>query len=134
MLSDNAVIPKRAHPSDIGADLTATSMKVEGRKVTYGTGLAVKPPKGYYFEILPRSSVSKKDLMLCNSVGVIDPNYRGELLLKFQITAEKDPQIYALGDKIGQLVLRKSENYSFNIVETLDQTDRGTGGFGSTGK
>ena len=80
-LNENAVIPAYAHVTDAGLDLTATSKNIEGNRVIiYGTGLAVEIPEGYVGLIFPRSSNSKKNLLLTNSVGVIDSGYRGEIM------------------------------------------------------
>ena len=80
--------------------------------------------------LFPRSSVSKKDLRLCNSVGVIDSGYRGEIMLKFDATGEFH---YNVGDRVGQLMLMENPSIHFVEVVNLPGSDRGTGGFGSSG-
>lgn len=84
-LNENAVIPKYAKLGDAGMDLTAISRYFDMYgNVVYGTGLAIEIPEGYMGLLFPRSSNSKKDLSLCNSVGVIDSGYRGEIIFKFK--------------------------------------------------
>ena len=81
IMSDRAFFPTKAHPSDIGYDLTAIDIfkKISNRTTLFETGIAVSPPQGYYLEIIPRSSLSKTGYMLANSVGIIDPDYTGTL-------------------------------------------------------
>jgi dUTPase len=87
-LSENAKIPEYAYESDAGADIIATSMKETDKYVEYGCGLAFQidpiESRDWYFEIFPRSSLSNYDLILCNSVGVIDNSYRGEVKFRFK--------------------------------------------------
>lgn len=130
----NAVIPKYAKPGDAGLDLTATSEEwnENNTMVTYGTGLAVEIPEGYVGLVFPRSSVSKTTLNLTNSVGVIDSGYRGEIMFKFRYLEEG--MIYDVGDRIGQLIIMPYPQVEFEEVEDLSSTERGEGGFGSTGK
>ena len=134
-LNDRAVAPQKAHESDAGYDLTAISRSCNDRLsyIEYGTGLAIEIPEGYVGLIFPRSSVSKTSLCLRNSVGVIDSGYRGEIKLRFGIDNESLIQ-YSLYDKIGQLIFMKIPN--INIIESnsLSNSERGEGGFGSTGK
>lgn len=130
----NAVVPKYAKPGDAGLDLTATSEEWndDNTMVTYGTGLAVEIPEGYVGLVFPRSSVSKTTLNLTNSVGVIDSGYRGEIMFKFRYLEEG--MIYDVGDRIGQLIIMPYPQIEFEEVEDLSSTERGEGGFGSTGK
>jgi dUTP pyrophosphatase len=130
----NAVVPKYAKPGDAGLDLTAISEEWnEGNTmVTYGTGLAVEIPEGYVGLLFPRSSVSKTTLNLANSVGVIDSGYRGEIMFKFRYLEEG--MTYDVGDRIGQLIIMPYPQVEFEEVEDLSFTERGEGGFGSTGK
>jgi dUTP pyrophosphatase len=125
----NAVIPKYAKPGDAGLDLTATSEEWNDDKsiVTYGTGLAVEIPEGYVGLVFPRSSVSKTTLNLTNSVGVIDSGYRGEIMFKFRYLEEG--LVYEIG-----LIIMPYPQVEFEEVEDLSSTERGEGGFGSTGK
>lgn len=133
-LSDNAKLPEKSHNSDSGLDLTATSKDFDGKNFVYGTGIAIEVEEGYETYVYPRSSLSKKDLILANSVGVIDQNYRGEITLKFRHTTESRPNVYNVGDKIGQLVFKKRLDVDLIEVSELSDTDRGAGGYGSTGE
>ena len=135
-LQKDAVAPTFARFGDAGADITATS-KIETRdSVTYGTGLAIEIPVGYCGLLMPRSSVVKKDLMLGNSVGLVDSGYRGELTFLFRKTRNEraSTNVYNIGDRIGQLVVIPFPVIDFQESEELSESDRGTGGVGSTGK
>ena len=130
---DRAVIPTRAHPSDIGYDLTAIDVfkSISDRITLFETGIAVSPPEGYYLEILPRSSMSKTGYMLANSVGTIDPSYTGTLKIALIKVDDNMPDI-KLPFRRCQLVMRKAEYGGLKEVESLLSTERGSGGFGST--
>ena len=136
-LDEKAVIPTYANIGDVGADLTATSVKhvpitiEEAAYYEYGTGLAMKIPEGYGGFIFPRSSVSKKDLFLANAVGVIDPAYTGEIKLRFKYKTA--PKLYEVGERIGQLVILPIPTINFSEVAELPVTQRGNNGFGSSG-
>lgn len=134
-LSQDAVIPTYANVSDAGLDLVATWIKVEDHNnygyFEYGTGLAIEIPEGYVGLLFPRSSISKTGMFLSNSVGVIDSGYRGEIMARFKyISGTKS---YSIGDKIAQLIILPYPKIEFEEAEYLSQTDRGDGGFGSTG-
>ena len=134
-LCDGAVLPSRAHESDAGFDLVAVSVDEDRKRgiVTYGTGIAVEIPEGHVGLLFPRSSVYRHQLQLSNGVGVIDAGYRGEVMLKYRIV---QPHIsrYGIGDRVGQLVVLELPKVSIEEVGELDVSDRGDGGFGSTGK
>tara|TARA_Y100000004_G_scaffold44914_1_gene49335 strand:+ start:1991 stop:2416 length:426 start_codon:yes stop_codon:yes gene_type:complete len=134
-ISENAVAPQQAHPSDAGYDLVAVSRKTNKNPeyIEYGTGLAIEIPDGYVGLIFPRSSVSKTSLCLRNSVGVIDSGYRGEIKLRFGVDNNSKIE-YSLYDKVGQLVFMKIPNINLIESEFLSDSERGEGGFGSTGK
>ena len=143
-LHKDAVIPKYETVGSVGMDLTATSKKYdEYGNVVFGTGISIQLPDGYYADLRPRSSISKYDLVLANSVGTIDSDYRGELILKFKPTLRKstwnngvyetdEVKEYEIGDRIAQLVILPYPKVSFVEVDDLSDTERGTGGFGST--
>lgn len=176
-LSDEAQIPTYAKPGDVGMDVYATRKWIdEYGNVCYGTDLAFELPEGYAMFIFPRSSISKYSLSLCNSVGILDSGYRGELIFKFKPTLyygsiQNDPEHedeigiitddvddntvcvipgenpyinskimyydydhYEVGDKIGQIVIMPYPQINFVEVDELSDTERGKGGFGSTGK
>lgn len=130
----DAVLPKRAHPTDAGMDVTAISMEMTEDYIEYDTGLQFQLPAGYVMLIFPRSSNSKKDLLMCNSVGVLDAGYTGNLKFRFKLTTEGyTEKIYNPGDKIGQIIILPYPEINFVETEEFDETDRGSGGFGSTG-
>lgn len=133
-LHKDAVIPTQAKNGDAGFDLTAIDDGIndcEGRYIEYDTGIAIQPPEGYHTEIFPRSSISKYGLFLANSIGLVDNGYRNSIKLRFKKLAKGNE--YVKGDKIGQLVIRKTENIEFIEVDELSETERGDGGFGSSG-
>lgn len=133
--NEKAIIPSRAHPSDIGMDLTAIKKHktLANGIIMYDTGIAVTPPEGYYVEILPRSSISKTGWILANSVGTIDPNYTGNLYIALAPIHPDVPEIELPFCKC-QIVVRKAEYFGISEVNELSETDRGDGGFGSTGE
>lgn len=129
-LHPDAVIPKYAHPGDAGMDVYAISKKDTEKFLEYGTGLAFEIPEGYVMLVFARSSITNKDLMLKNSVAVLDSGYRGELFIRFNKLGEDD---YQIGDKIGQIIVLPFPTLEFEEAEELSESSRGTGGFGSTG-
>lgn len=136
-LDSNAVLPTYAKHGDAGMDLTATSKSYdEHGNVVYGTGLAFEIPNGYVGLLFPRSSNTKKDLILGNSVGVLDSGYRGEVIFKYKMTCgfieNKEGHAHEVGDRIGQIIIMPYPQIEFNLVDELSTTDRGIGGFGST--
>lgn len=133
-LVEEAVTPKYSKPGDAGMDLTATGMGWDEKgNVVYHTGLAIEIPQGYVGLLFPRSSNSKKDLFMTNHVGVIDSGYRGEIMFKFRRTVSFRADIYEIGDRIGQLIIIPYPEIQFEEVEELSNTERGSGGYGSTG-
>ena len=147
-LHKNAVIPKYSNVGDAGMDMTAVTAEIsaDGLYVEYGTGIAVEIPEGYVGLIFPRSSLSKTSLILSNHVGVVDSGYRGEIKFRFKDTRMRSrieygidqyfcsDTVYKVGDRIGQLMIIPYHKIEFEEVEELDSTNRGEGGFGSTGK
>ena len=163
-LEPEAVLPAIASEGDVGYDVVAINdgtISEDGTFIEYKTGLAIELPQGYHVELFPRSSISKYDLSLANSIGLVDNGYRGELRFRFKFTQrakpvltmvknENDgydqhpgiesffpypPLLYKKGDKIGQIVIRKSvSGLPVEEVAELSDTSRGSGGFGSTGK
>lgn len=133
-LSRNAVIPSYSKYGDAGLDLVATSVHFSKYKsiVEYGTDLAIEIPFGYVGLIFPRSSIYKHDMILLNSVGVIDSGYRGEI--KFKFWYQKRETAYEVGDRIGQLIIIPYPQIKFVETDKLSETERGTGGYGSTGR
>ena len=134
-LHNNAVIPKYAKAGDAGLDLVATEIiNDEAFQITYGTGLAMEIPEGYVGLVYPRSSIRKYNIFLTNSVGVIDSGYRGEIQATFYKTRGVASQKYEVGDKIAQIIIVPYPSIQFIETDELSETERGTGGFGSSGK
>lgn len=130
-----AVIPSYAKAGDAGMDLTAIGMITTPDYVQYNTGLAIEIPEGYVGLIFPRSSISKVDLALANSVGVIDAGYRGEIICRFKHFCFKgDYKVYKDGERVAQLIIIPYPQIELEEVSELSDTERGTGGFGSTGQ
>ncbi len=140
-LHDDAVIPKYANPGDAGMDLYTidNGFADDYGNMAYHTGLAIEIPKDHVGLLFPRSSISKTPLCLRNSVGVIDSGYRGEIVLKFGwveggFVKGKPLNIYKKGDRIGQIVIMPYPQIEFVEAKELSDSDRGEGGFGSTGQ
>ena len=133
-----AVIPSYAKDGDAGMDLIATSIITETpSQITYGLGIALEIPEGFVGLVFPRSSIRKTRLQLSNSVGVIDSGYRGELQATFNkitTTIENQKNDYKVGDRVCQIMIIPHPLIEFNEVNELSNTERGEGGFGSTGK
>lgn len=138
-LSSEAVIPSYSKSGDAGLDLTAIGMNyVRSEQVDYyeyDFGLSVEIPIGHVGLIFPRSSISKTDLILANGVGVIDSGYRGRLSARFRKTTGS-PHVFKIGERIAQLVIIPYPQVNPIEVpyERLSKTERGIGGYGSTGK
>jgi dUTP pyrophosphatase len=132
----DAVIPAYSKPGDAGMDLTAVSATQDQYgNVVYGTGLAVEIPVGYVGLIFPRSSNSKTDLYLTNHVGVVDSGYRGEIMFKFRpVNGLLNAKVFQVGERVGQLIILPYPSIEFDEVDELSDSERGDGGFGSTGK
>ena len=134
-LNPEAVIPTYAKVGDAGMDLVATNIKSNTTfDITYGLGIALEIPEGFVGLVFPRSSIRKYDLALSNSVGVIDSGYRGELQATFKKTNGLDSLSYNIGDRVAQLIIIPHPTIEFEEVNELSNTERGEGGFGSTGK
>jgi dUTP pyrophosphatase len=134
-LSHNAVIPTYAKDGDAGMDLVATTIvNEETFQITYGLGVAMEIPYGFVGLVFPRSSIRKYDLSLTNCVGVIDSGYRGELQATFRKERGVASKKYEIGDKVCQIMIIPYPPIQFEEVEELNNTERGEGGFGSTGK
>lgn len=132
-LNPNAVTPKQGTSGAAGFDLTAVWLEATETTLKYDTGIAVEIPPGCVGLVFPRSSVCKTGLSLANSVGVIDSDYRGSISFVFY---KPMPCIapYLPGDRIGQLVIVPIPEVEYVEVEELSETERGAGGYGSTGK
>jgi dUTP pyrophosphatase len=132
-LQPGAKLPERAHPSDAGADLfSLESYEIyPGEQKLVDTGVAVKIPRGFAGFIYNRSSQGKRGITIPHSVGVIDADYRGNLKVLLKNISE-DPYLVKQGDRIAQLVVQRVELPTFR--DAWNDTQRGTGGFGSTGQ
>ena len=138
-MSDTAILPTRGSEKAAGIDLYADIhepfiMILPGETKIIGSGIACEFPDGFWGMVVPRSSVGiKRHLTLPNNVGVIDNDYRNEIMMAFTNVGEQ-PQMIERGERLAQMVLLPY--YLFNIVETdtLSDTERGEGGIGSTGK
>jgi dUTP pyrophosphatase len=152
----------KAHASDSGFDLTACDYEYKGNGLWHILlGVEVEPPKGFYFEVVPRSSFSKKPFVLANEFGCIDQHYRGEIQFPIRhrvlqwfwddhketvfhgklvrtdniiIAIEEDIKKYLLNQRIAQAILRQYWDSEIISVDTLSDTERGKNGFGSSGE
>jgi dUTP pyrophosphatase len=134
-LNPQAQKPKFGKPGDAGADLVATSIETRWRdddKIVYGTGLAIEIPEGMVGLVFPRSSIRQTDLLMANSVGVIDSGYRGEIMVTFNVKKEAT-RWYQVGDRIAQILIMPVPLTNYVEVEELSETERGHAGHGSTG-
>jgi len=131
-------LPEYAKPGDAGVDLrAATDLVLEpgGGRGLVPTGLAVAIPRGYAGFIQPRSGLAMRHGVTClNTPGLIDAGYRGELKVLLVNTDPKEPFEIRRGERIAQLVIQAVEHVSFLEVDELDETERGEGGFGHTGR
>lgn len=131
---DNAVVPSKPHFTDSGFDLTVVEkIKTVGDVEFYDTGIAIAPPIGFWTMVVPRSSISKTGYMLANSVGIIDNEYRGSLVIALR-KIDKDADDIVLPCRIAQLIFQPAIYPRLVQVDNLDETSRNTGGFGSSNK
>jgi dUTP pyrophosphatase len=143
-----AQIPTYAKDGDAGMDVIATSIISDTpTQITYGLGIALEIPNGFVGLVFPRSSIRKTGLQLSNSVGVIDSGYRGELQATFnklfggegmydemKVNQMQPNDYYKVGDRVAQIMIIPFPPIEFEQVTQLSETERGDGGFGSTGK
>ncbi|MCC2308571.1 dUTP diphosphatase [Cellulomonas chengniuliangii] len=135
-LDDALPAPAYAHPGDAGADLVArqdVTIPPQGR-VTVPTGVAIALPDGYAAFVHPRSGLAARHgLTIVNAPGTVDAGYRGEIAVTLLNTDVETPVALRRGDRIAQLVIQRVERARFVEVEALPGSDRGEGGFGSSG-
>lgn len=132
-LNSEAVLPSYAKDGDGALDITAIGIIKDTEEfIEYSTGLAFEIPPGYVGLLFPRSSVSNRGLSLCNSVGVLDSGYRGEVTFRFKPTPGKTAK-YSPGDRIGQLLIIPYPQITPMWADSLSNSARGKGGYGSTG-
>lgn len=143
-MRDTAILPTRAHEDDAGYDLYASASEygyVSGiigipplSSVKIYTGVAFQIPEGYVGLVFARSGIGiNKGLTPRNCVGVIDSNYRGEIMVCLHNDNEKETKEVAIGDRIAQIVIVPYLKYDIHVVDELDDTDRGEQGLGSSG-
>ena len=130
-------LPAYAHEGDAGLDLHAredATIAAGGGRVLMPTGVAIAIPQGYCGLVMPRSGLAlRHGISIVNAPGLIDAAYRGELRVVLINTDPADDYHVARGDRIAQLVIQRVEHADFVVVDELDDTERGLGGFGSTG-
>ena len=135
---DNAVLPYRATPFSAGYDLTAASVYYDDKCDcwVYDLGIVSEFSPEYVALIFPRSSNRKTEFYMPNSVGVIDCDFRGswKICLKSRDFTNLRKLPYEVGDRVAQMIIQKLEDVNILEVDSLSDTDRGEGGFGSTGK
>ena len=131
-------LPKYAKEGDAGADLVANeniTLDPAGGRALISTGIAIAIPEGYAGFVQPRSGLAAKHGVTClNTPGLIDSGYRGELKVLLINTDPETPFEVVKGERIAQLVIQRVESVEFIEVEALSDSDRGSGGFGSTGR
>ena len=135
-LEPSATLPTRAYPGDAGLDLYAVQRAVlgPGERVSIGTGIAVEIPDGRAGLVLPRSGLaSRHGIALVNAPGLIDPGYRGEVRVLLLNTDRSASFTVSPGDRIAQLLLVRTETPNVVEVQELEASERGAGGFGSSG-
>jgi dUTP pyrophosphatase len=137
LLDEGLPMPRYQHEGDAGLDLTSrVDLVLEpGERATVPTGIAVAIPRGYAGFVLPRSGLaSRHGIALVNSPGLVDSGYRGEMAIVIINTDKHAPFHIKRGDRIAQLVIQRVEDVVISRADALDETSRGSGGFGSTGK
>jgi len=136
VLLHGAGAPAYAHPGDAGADLVSTEDLTlqPGHRATVGTGVSIALPDGYVGLVVPRSGLAAKHgITVVNSPGTVDAGYRGEIRVTLLNTDATDPYSISPGDRIAQLIVMPVTRARFIPVERLPGSQRGEGGFGSTG-
>lgn len=132
-----ASTPVVAHPGDAGADLSSTvdCVIAPGERMTVPTGVSIALPRGYVAFIVPRSGLAARHgITIVNSPGTVDAGYRGEILVTLLNTDAHAPFSVATGDRIAQMVVLPFASVNFVPVDRLPGSERGTDGFGSTGR
>ena len=131
-----AIVPKPATKDSACFDLYCC----EGFSLSNGyfhqakTGLVFEIPKGYHVAVYPRSGMSRRGIIISNSPGIIDADYRGEVMVSLYGLFMKGREIFQIGSRVAQCRLVRNETTQFQVVNKLSETERGSGGFGSTGK
>lgn len=134
-MHENAVLPVKAKEGDAAFDFTSVAEEydLKNRTLTYKLGWAIEIPEGHVGLFFPRSSIANKDIILSNSVGVIDSGYRGELMAKFKNVVPTAARKYAVGERLVQLIIMPIPKVELEVVDTLSDSERGAGAYGSSG-
>lgn len=151
-LIEGGSLPSKATDGSAAFDCYSRGSSYNGDKgyLEVKLGFCAEVPKGYVMKLFPRSSVTNRGLMLGNSVGIIDSDYRGEVMARFypnasslialmpgsglKAVARYCEEVYRKGEAVAQFTIEKIEDVEINVVDELSETDRGEGGFGSTDK
>lgn len=134
LLHPDAEVPSYAREGDAGLDFTSVARHIYNDYIEYHTGIALEIPEGYVGLLFPRSSVTNREMILKNCVGVVDSSYRGEITFRYYAyNGQYSHKLYYVGDRVGQLIVLPYPKVNLIEVEELSQTARGTGGYGSTG-
>ena len=136
LLDPELPAPAYAKPGDAGADLRSLiDFELEpGERALVPTGVAIALPEGYVGLVHPRSGLATKNgITIVNAPGTVDSGYRGELMVTLLNTDKTKSFHVQRGDRIAQLIIQKYEHATFTVVDELDQTERGSSGFGSSG-
>ena len=137
-LDPDLPLPDYAKPGDAGADLVAREdavLAAGGGRALVGTGIALALPEGYAGFVQPRSGLALRHGVTClNTPGLIDAGYRDEIKVLLVNTDPAEPYKVTRGDRIAQLVIQRVEQAGFVAVDELPASERGTGGFGHTGR
>lgn len=134
-LDNKAKIPKLATEGSACFDLSTVEdiTIVQGQLIRAHTGISVEVPKGYCMEILPRSGLALRGIVIPNSPGIVDSDYRGEVVVMLYGLFVNRIEMFSRGARIAQARLVEVEQVNIQVVGHLSDTDRGSGGFGSTG-
>jgi dUTP pyrophosphatase len=136
-LDPQVPLPAYAHPGDAGVDLVTTvdAVVAPGERVLLPTGIAIALPEGYAAFVHPRSGLAvRHGVSLVNAPGTVDAGYRGEIKVSVINHDPREPVTLRRGDRIAQLVVQRVEHAVFHEVQSLPGSDRGEGGFGSSGR
>lgn len=136
LLDPELPAPAYAKPGDAGADLRSRiDFELEpGERALVPTGVAIALPEGYVGLVHPRSGLATKNgITIVNAPGTVDSGYRGELMVTLLNTDKTKSFHVQRGDRIAQLIIQKYERATFTVVDELEQTERGSSGFGSSG-
>jgi len=137
-LDSDLALPSYAKPGDAGADLVANedvTLAPGGGRALVGTGIAIAIPRGYAGFVQPRSGLALRHGVTClNTPGLIDSGYRDELKVLLINTDPSEPYEVQRGDRIAQLIIQSVEEVIWEEAEQLDETERGQGGFGHSGR